>query len=681
MEPTQVSPNPRPWRQGAWGGLLIALVGLVLWRMHLADPLTFLSYDLPVAFQPTGQPQDVIILYLDEQTFKDLGQSPQNFSRTNHAHVLHHLTEDGARLVVYDIWLSDPRTPEENAALAEAMRGHGGVVIAHIAESSSSPYLSGSNPRPPLPQFIEASAGTGLSQVFNAKSVVRRYDPGTEDQPALPWMAARVAGLALPDRLLDDPYNNWINYQCPPGRLRSLSFSQALTQPPEKFRDKYVFIGARSKTPEPFDEVEEFRVPHSRFGWSVSPGVDIWAHAFLNLKNGDWWSRWPPAAECSFLLLMGAALGFGFARLTFRQAFATGVVLGFLLLAAGFYSAWQWHQWFCWSLAVIVQIPVACGWAFWTKLKTMSHEKNILEEQLVTTLETAERLRGEAESRQRKTSSDRPAQPRLTDHTLIRRIGRGAYGEVWLARNAVGIHHAVKIIHRDAFDKQEPYEREFRGIEKFMPVSRQHPGLVHVLHVGRNDDEGWFYYVMEAADDAEGVSPIDPSAYAPKSLTTVLRKTNALPAREAARLMIQLAEALGHLHENKLIHRDIKPANIIFVRDQAKLADIGLVTDIAATGEDVTCVGTAGYMAPEGPGTPAADIYSLGKVIYEACFGMDPDLFPELPTGTNRRDDYPLLVELNKIIGRVCHHDPARRYRSASVLADDLRKIAGGGKV
>jgi serine/threonine protein kinase len=94
--------------------------------------------------------------------------------------------------------------------------------------------------------------------------------------------------------------------------------------------------------------------------------------------------------------------------------------------------------------------------------------------------------------------------PTITDHELVRRIGRGSYGEVLLARNVVGTYRAVKIVFRSQFDEDVPYEREFKGIQNFEPVSRSHEGLVDVLQIGRNDQLGYFYYVMELADDAEG---------------------------------------------------------------------------------------------------------------------------------------------------------------------------------
>jgi serine/threonine protein kinase len=81
-----------------------------------------------------------------------------------------------------------------------------------------------------------------------------------------------------------------------------------------------------------------------------------------------------------------------------------------------------------------------------------------------------------------------------------------------------------------------------------------------------------------------------------------------------------LALALAGLHAHGLVHRDIKPSNVIFVGGAPKLADIGLVT---ATISAQTFVGTEGFVPPEGPGTPAADVFSLGKLLYEISTGLD----------------------------------------------------------
>lgn len=95
--------------------------------------------------------------------------------------------------------------------------------------------------------------------------------------------------------------------------------------------------------------------------------------------------------------------------------------------------------------------------------------------------------------------------PRIPDHELLRKIGEGSYGEVWLARSTLGTYRAVKIVHRPALGSERPYEREFTGLKNFEPISRGHEGVVDVLQVGRNEDAGYFYYVMELADDGSEV--------------------------------------------------------------------------------------------------------------------------------------------------------------------------------
>src|SRR5262245_1768371 len=90
--------------------------------------------------------------------------------------------------------------------------------------------------------------------------------------------------------------------------------------------------------------------------------------------------------------------------------------------------------------------------------------------------------------------------PEIPDYELIKCIGSGSYGEVWLARNVMGTCRAVKIVHRAAFKSDRPFEREFDGIKKFEPVSQSHESQLKIFHVGRRKD--YFYYVMELADDA-----------------------------------------------------------------------------------------------------------------------------------------------------------------------------------
>jgi hypothetical protein len=105
--------------------------------------------------------------------------------------------------------------------------------------------------------------------------------------------------------------------------------------------------------------------------------------------------------------------------------------------------------------------------------------------------------------------------PQIPDHTLLHRIGRGSYGEVWLARNVMGAYRAAKIVYRQKFDDARPFQREYHGIQNFEPISRSHEGLMDILQVGQSEAEQSFYYVMELADDRSSGQQIDPARYRP----------------------------------------------------------------------------------------------------------------------------------------------------------------------
>jgi serine/threonine protein kinase len=259
--------------------------------------------------------------------------------------------------------------------------------------------------------------------------------------------------------------------------------------------------------------------------------------------------------------------------------------------------------------------------------------------------------------------------PVVPDHELLRLIGRGSSGEVWLARNALGSCRAVKIVRKENFSRGKPFDREFSGVQKFEPVSRSHDGLVDILQVGRNDAAGYFYYVMEIADDVRTGQNFTPEEYSPRTLAQDLDQRRRLPIGECVRLGAAIASALGFLHRHGLIHRDIKPSNIIFVNGFPKLADIGLVTDLSEAGSRI---GTEGFIPPEGAGSEQADIYSLGKVLYEISTGMDRNDYPALPAPLGDSAEDRDLIHFNKIVLNACRADPAQRFQSAEDLLTAL---------
>lgn len=268
--------------------------------------------------------------------------------------------------------------------------------------------------------------------------------------------------------------------------------------------------------------------------------------------------------------------------------------------------------------------------------------------------------------------------PTVPDFTLLRRIGGGSYGDVWLGRSVTGVLRAIKIVSRARFADERPYFRELEGITRFQQAVGDEPRQLALLHVGRDDRAGVFYYVMELADDAVSGREIDPATYVPLTLKELHTRRRQLPAADCVRIGTELATALGGLHEAGLLHRDVKPSNVIFVDGRAKLADVGLIASSEAT---ATSVGTPDYAPPEGTGSVRADLYSLGRVLYELATDLRPHEFPRLPADLPARPDAGALVELNEIVLRACDSVPAHGYRSAEEMLADLRLIQAGKSV
>jgi len=262
--------------------------------------------------------------------------------------------------------------------------------------------------------------------------------------------------------------------------------------------------------------------------------------------------------------------------------------------------------------------------------------------------------------------------PIIPDHELLRVIGRGAYGEIWLARTVTGALRAVKIVYRSTFESERAFLREFEGMSAFEPISRGHAGFIDILHVGRTNE--YLYYSMELAYDHLSGRDIDVINYEQRTLKSDLGRQKRLSADESIHLGVSLTEALEALHARGLSHRDIKPSNIIFTEGVPKLADIGLV---AASGQQ-SFVGTEGYVPPEGPGTPQADIYSLGKLLYETCTGKDRLDFPEIDSQLSQRPDREQLLQLNNVLVKACANDPKKRYESAADMHRDLATLERG---
>ena len=640
----------------ALGAALAVLCGLILWETPLGEPWVNASYDYLFRFGARGVTNDTVLITMDNEAFDQFHQTRgQPWDRAWHAKLLNKLADDGAELVVFDSFFAAVREdPAKDESLANAMRRQRHIVLMAKQAQVTHPDLVGAQPTLPVELFLDA-AGTNWGVAWldpDLDSTVRRHwpFPAPGPYPSLPLTAARLAGA----RLNEGPQERWLRYYGRDGAWTKLSYQFALSQPTNYFRNKIVFIGTQPQTSLIDGETDEFRTPYTRWTAESAGGVEIMMTSFLNLMNNDWLRRPAFWVEAVVLIIIGTVLGGGLCRMRPLMACIFAAIIA-LALALGAVS-WSYftNYWFPWLTIAGGQVPCALAWA------------------LVM-----------AKPRVRVAGLKAAAVEELPDapgYELVNPpFGEGAYGKVWLARNAAGQWQALKAVYLANFDNNpDPYEREFNGVSRYKPISDKHPGLLRVDFVSEKGAE-YFYYVMELGDPLEPGWECEPSTYKPRDL--VNERAHApgrrLPVRECLQIGLELTDALDFLHRQGLTHRDIKPQNVIFVNGRPKLADLGLIAEIRPPDQERTSVGTPGYMPPlpERPGSPQADIYALGMVLYVLSTGRNAAFFPEIATTLVENKDPVEFFPLNTIVLKACQPDLPQRYASAVEMHQALQEV------
>ena len=640
----------------ALGTALTLLCGLLLWRMPAGEPWVNASYDYLFPFGSHAVTNQVTLVLMDNESFAQLHQRRgQPWDRGLHAELLNKLADDGCRLAVIDAFFQDPSDPVKDAALAQAMQRLGHIVLMAEQAQVNYPTLAGAQPILPAEIFLAAAhTNWGVAWLTpDLDHIVRKHwpFPSPGPYPSLPQSVARMAGAALDPQLREQ----WLRYYGRDDAWTTMSYQFALTQPTNYFRNQIVFIGTQPHTTIADGEVDEFLTPYSRWTSETSGGVEILVTEFLNLMNHDWLRRPAAWTELLALVLTGILLGGTLWRLRLAKAVMVAAAVALVVTFGAISFAYFTNYWFPWLVIVGGQLPCALAWAVGLKL---------YQTQQAVTLYN--------QTAGAKTIPMEP-EPEIPGYELFNPpFGQGAYGQVWLARNRRGQWRAIKAIYLAKFDQNnDPYEREFAGISRYQPISDQHPGLLRVDFVSEKR-AGFFYYVMELGDALTPGWEKNPRAYKPRDL--VSERANApgrrLPVRDCLRIGLALTEALEFLHSRGLTHRDIKPQNVIFVNGQPKLADMGLISEIRPPDQERTLVGTPGYMPPppERPGTPQADVYALGMMLYVLSTGNAPTYFPDLATSLVDVNKTQNFFPLNTIVLKACQPDIAERYASATEM-------------
>ncbi len=268
---------------------------------------------------------------------------------------------------------------------------------------------------------------------------------------------------------------------------------------------------------------------------------------------------------------------------------------------------------------------------------------------------------------------------RIGDYELLEEIARGGMGIVFRARQ-ISLNRAVAVkLMRDSALANSEEVRRFR-VEAAAAAKLKHPHIVSIHEV--SEEDGQHYLVM---DLIEGTNLAERTREGP------------LPSREAAEMVANIADAVQHAHEQGVLHRDLKPSNVLidatnkpFVTDFGLARPLDADSSLTMTGQ---VLGTPSYMPPEqamGKGTvgPAADIYSLGALLYHLLTGHAPfvggSTAETLRHVVEQEPVAPQLLnpEVPRDLASLClkclAKRPGDRYESASAVANDLHRFLRG---
>jgi adenylate cyclase len=352
------------------GGLLAIGMGLACLRFSFGEPLMRLSYNLPFIFRSNLDTDKVILVYLDEQSAKQLHQPIDDvWNRALHVRLVDRLTQDNARLVFYDIVFDQP-APDlaADVAFADSIQRNRKVILgATLEKIERMGGVSRKTVAAPTKPLRKAAAGWGILAFdpVDPDYGVREIFLGTSLVPSATWKAAQVLGAGITRESRETAVNFWVNYYGPRDTFPSINFAQALDPeglPPGYFKDKIVLVGGRSTVGSLALGRDEFATPYSTSSHQFSPGLEIHATILLNLLRGEWLTRMSENWE-SILVVVTGLLAAGLCVLRPTLATLSALLTSVAIGCGACWIVWSKRIWLDWMVPVAVQIPFGLVWS------------------------------------------------------------------------------------------------------------------------------------------------------------------------------------------------------------------------------------------------------------------------------------------------------------------------------
>ena len=649
--------------------------GYGTWHSSVGENLELQTID--ARFQVRGVERawpGVVVVGIDPNTLLSLGRFP--FSRTYDAEIIDRLRADGARTIAFDLVFDSATSPRADLALYNAVaRDRGHVVLAADATatngSGATAVLGG------LANQRRAGVSIGNADFEVAsdgaiRQVAAEVPPTRGGIPSFAAATALEAGLS-PFELHSDFSGNsqWIDSPGPPGTVTHYTFIQVLAGHvnPALLRGRIVVVGATDP---------DLQDQHAVGGWSEPmSGPELEADAIATLMTGAP-LRSAPGAVNWLLLIVAATL---LPALAWRRVrWPRVVAVGLLVLAAlvvGTQLAFN-------SGTISLFVPVFAALfvsgvgAVLVPLSLERRELAALRRRFARfDPAVVDAVLSDPGIALRARALAIGPESVIAGYRIVSLVGQGGMGVVYEALQLILERPvALKLINPERINDDETRARFVR--ESHVAAGLEHPHVLPVYEA--REDGGLLFIAMRLVRGP--------------SLADVLAREAPLAPAYAARLVAQIASALSAAHARGLVHRDVKPANILLhEREHAYLTDFGVTRELGEDGLTTAgeLLGSVDYMAPEQSRGervgPAADIYSLGCVLYEALTAQVPypgptdgariaaHLTEPTPRASARWPSVP--ASLDEVIIRALHKEPGKRYISAAAFASALAAAVG----